>query len=137
MLKTANAEFSFIEIWFTDQNKRPLEIEDNVNITLIIGTGWYKNENSLEPKDRKYVQGCGFLSFATIFGDKYGKKLILHTKAGIDAGKTASKRVVQKAAESTGDLIGNKIITDEITSVGKSKNKEKEKKDETNEAEES
>ena len=39
MLKTANAEFSFIEIWFTDQNSRPLEVEDNVNITLIIGTG--------------------------------------------------------------------------------------------------
>ena len=39
MLKTTNAEFSFIEIWFTDQNDRPLEIEDNVNITLIIGTG--------------------------------------------------------------------------------------------------
>ena len=36
-LKTTNAEFSFIEIWFTDQNNRPLEIEDNVNITLIIG----------------------------------------------------------------------------------------------------
>ena len=31
-------EFSFIEIRFTDQNNRPLEIEDNVNITLIIGT---------------------------------------------------------------------------------------------------
>ena len=36
MLKTTNAEFSFIEIWFTDQNNKPLEIEDNVNITLII-----------------------------------------------------------------------------------------------------
>ena len=32
MLKTTNAEFSFTEIWFTDQNNRPLEIEDNVNI---------------------------------------------------------------------------------------------------------
>ena len=39
MLKTTNAEFSFIEIWFTDQKNRPLEIEDNVNITPIIGTG--------------------------------------------------------------------------------------------------
>ena len=39
MLETTNAEFSFIEIWFTDQNNRSLEIEDNVNITLIIGTG--------------------------------------------------------------------------------------------------
>ena len=36
MLKTTNAEFSFIEIWFTDQNDRPLEIANNVNITLII-----------------------------------------------------------------------------------------------------
>ena len=42
MLKTTNAEFSFIEIWFTDQNNRPLEIEDNVNITLIIGTVLYE-----------------------------------------------------------------------------------------------
>ena len=39
MLKTTNAEFSFIEIWFTDQNNRPLEIEDNMNIILMIGIG--------------------------------------------------------------------------------------------------
>ena len=39
MLKTVNTEFSFIEIWFTDQDNRPLEIEDNVNISLIIGIG--------------------------------------------------------------------------------------------------
>ena len=39
ILKTTNAEFSFIEICFTDQNNRPIEIEDNVNITLIIGIG--------------------------------------------------------------------------------------------------
>ena len=39
MLEKTNANFSFIEIWFTDQNNRSLEIEDNVNITLIIGIG--------------------------------------------------------------------------------------------------
>ena len=39
MLKTVNNEFSFIEIWFTDQDNRPLEIEDSVNILLIIGIG--------------------------------------------------------------------------------------------------
>ena len=39
MLKTVNIEFSFIEIWFTDQDNRPLEIEDSVNISLIIGIG--------------------------------------------------------------------------------------------------
>ena len=33
MLKTVNAKFSFIEIWFTDQHNRPLEIEDSVNIS--------------------------------------------------------------------------------------------------------
>ena len=39
MLKTVNTEFSFIEIWFTDQDNRPLEIEDSANISLIIGIG--------------------------------------------------------------------------------------------------
>ena len=39
MLKTVNTEFSFIEILFTDQDNRPLEIEDSVNISLIIGIG--------------------------------------------------------------------------------------------------
>ena len=39
ILKTINAEFSFIDVWFIDQNNRPPEIEDNVNVTLIIETG--------------------------------------------------------------------------------------------------
>ena len=41
MLKTTNAEFSFIEMWFADENNRPLEIEDNVNITLTTGISYY------------------------------------------------------------------------------------------------
>ena len=78
---------------------------------------------STEPKFRKYVQGYGFLSFARKLGDRYGKKLIdTATKTGIDAAKTASKRVVHKTAEAKADLIGNKIA-DEITSVGKTKEK--------------
>ena len=47
------------------------------------------------------------------------------TKTGIDAAKTASKRVVQKTAEARGDLIGNEIA-DDIISLGKTKSKEKE-----------
>ena len=35
-LKTMNTDFSEIEIWFEDQNNNALEIEDNVNISLII-----------------------------------------------------------------------------------------------------
>ena len=88
---------------------------------------------STEPKFRKYVKGYGFLSFARKFGDKYGKKLIdTATKTGIDAAKTASKRVVRKTTEAV--LVGNKI-PDKITSVGKTKTKEKEKEN-TNKQEE-
>ena len=36
MMDTINTEFSFIEVWFTNQVTKALEIEDNVNLTLII-----------------------------------------------------------------------------------------------------
>ena len=85
---------------------------------------------STELRFRKYVKGYGFLSFAKNFGNKYGKKLIhTSTKTGIDAAKTTSKRVVQKTAEATGDLIGNKIA-DKINSIGKPKEKETKKTEE-------
>ena len=74
---------------------------------------------STEQKFRKYVKGYGFLSFERKFVDKYGQKLMdTATKTGIGTAKTASKRVVQKISEATGDLMGNKIA-DKITSVGK------------------
>ena len=67
------------------------------------------------------------MSFAWKCGDKYGKKLMdTTTKTGIDAAKTAWKRVVQKTAETTGDLIRNQIA-DKITSIGKPTKKEKNK----------
>ena len=37
MMNTVNTEFSYVEVWFTDQSSKALEIEDNVNLTLIIG----------------------------------------------------------------------------------------------------
>ena len=43
MLNTTNTEFSSTEVWFTDQNSVPLEIEDSLNLTLIFGRH-YKNE---------------------------------------------------------------------------------------------
>ena len=36
MMNTVNTEFSFVEVWFTDQTSKAFEIEDNVNLTLII-----------------------------------------------------------------------------------------------------
>ena len=80
---------------------------------------------STEPRFRKYVRGYGFLSFVRKFDNNYGKKLMdTTTKTGIGAAKTAFKRVVQKTAEATGDLIGTKIA-DQITSIGKPKEREK------------
>ena len=83
----------------------------------------------IQPRDRIYVKGYGFLSFAKNMGkslsNKYGQKLLDSAKKSTtDAIKTASKRAIQKTAEATGDLIGNKIA-DKITSVSKKKpNKE-------------
>ena len=83
---------------------------------------------STEPRDRIYVKGYGFLSFAKSMGkslsNKYGQKLLDSAKKSTtDAIKTASKRAIQKTAEATGDLIGNKIA-DKITSVSKKSPKE-------------
>ena len=78
---------------------------------------------SIKSRYRRYVTGYGFLSFAKSMGknlsNKYGQKLVDSAKKSTtDAIKTASKRVIQKTAEATRDLIGNKIA-DKITSVSK------------------
>ena len=78
---------------------------------------------SLERRDRVCAKGYGFMSFARSMSNKYGKKLVdTGKKSATDAIKTASKRVTQKAAEATGDLVGNKIA-DKITSVSKKSTK--------------
>ena len=64
------------------------------------------------------LENMFFVLFDKNFGNNYGKKLMdTATKTGIDAAKTASKRVVPKTAEATRDLIGNKRA-DQITSIG-------------------
>ena len=61
------------------------------------------------------------MSFAGSMSNKYGKKLVDSAKtSATDALKTASKKLIQKTAEATGDLIGNKIA-DKITSISKKK----------------
>ena len=95
---------------------------------------------SIEPRDRIYVKGYGFLSFAKNMGkslsNKYGQKLFDSAKKSTtDAIKTASKRAIQKTAEANGDLIGNKIAN-KITSDSKKKPaKELHYNDETKEEE--
>ena len=87
--------------------------------------------SSIEPRDRIYVEGFGFLSFAKNIGtpatkvaknmsNKYSQKLFGHAKqSAADAFKTASKRVTQKTAATTVDLTGNKIA-DKTTNISKS-----------------
>ena len=72
-----------------------------------------KTRYSVELRDRLYVKGYGFLSFAKNIGknlsNKYGQKIIdTAKKSTTDAIKTASEKTIQKTAEATGDLIGNK-----------------------------
>ena len=74
---------------------------------------------SIEPRDRVYVKGYGFMSFARSMSNKYGNKLVdTAKKSATDAIKAASKRAIQKTAEATSDLVGNKIA-DGKTSVSK------------------
>ena len=78
---------------------------------------------SIEPRDRVYVKGHGFMSFVRSMSNKYGKKLVDTAKKSVpDAIKAASKRAIQKTAKATGDLVGNKIA-DKITSVSKKSTK--------------
>ena len=37
MMNTVNTEFSYVDVWFTDQVSKALETEDNVNLTLNMG----------------------------------------------------------------------------------------------------
>ena len=96
---------------------------------------------SVQPRDRIFVKGYGFLSFAKHsknisknLSDKYSQKRLHHAKqSATDALKTSSERVIQKTAEATGDLIDNKIA-DKIRGVSKKKpTKELHNNDETEE----
>ena len=72
---------------------------------------------SIETKNRIYVKGYGFLSFAKSMNNKYRQKLLDSAKKSTaDAIKSASKKAIQKTAEANGDLISNKTA-DKITSV--------------------
>ena len=82
---------------------------------------------SVEPRDRIYVKGYGFMSFVKNIGknlsNKYSQKIIdTAKKSATDAMKTASQWAIQKTAEATGDLVGNKIV-DKITSISKKSTK--------------
>ena len=130
-LKTFDSEFSYIEVWFTDQNSKPLQIEGKINVTLVI---------DLSVKHRKgwdiqfileieyFWKAMDFYHLPKIWvnigknisnnlSDKYSQKLLDHAiQSATDAFETASKRAIQETVEAGGDLIGNKIA-DKIRKV--------------------
>ena len=77
---------------------------------------------SVQPRDRIFVKGYGFLSFAKNMDKsmdknigKYSQKLLDHAKkSAADALKTSSKRVIKKTADATGGLIDNLDIIDNL-----------------------
>ena len=85
---------------------------------------------SIEPRESRYVKGYGFSSFAKNMGthatkfaknlnNKYGQRIVdTAKKSATDALKIAGERAIQKAAEASGDLVGN-FIADKITSISK------------------
>ena len=90
---------------------KPLYIGDEINITLVINQNVkYKKtiQYSIQPRDRIFVNGYGFLFFpkkmdkniSENLSDKYGQKLLDHAKQSAeDSIKTSLKRVIQKTAE--------------------------------------
>ena len=98
-MKTYNTEFNEIIITFTDQNDRPLEIEDKVNLTF------YKIE------DEKIHQRAWIIIIHEKSIQHIGKNnyWILLLKKELDALKPAFKKVFHKASEARGEFKGNKI----------------------------
>ena len=106
---------------------------------------------SIEPRERRFVKGYGFMSFTRNFFNKYGKKLIntaiktgtnfnskygkklidTAIKTGKDLATIPGKKIVHKTAEATGHLIGNKIA-DKITSASKKSQNEEIQSNEVN-----
>ena len=65
---------------------------------------------SIEPRERRFVKGYGFMSFARSFSDKYSKSLMDVSKK---FAKTAGKKILKETTKASGDLIGNKIADKE------------------------
>ena len=63
-LKSLNSEFSCIDVYFTNQNSKALEIEDKINLSLVINScAIFKMRYSIEPRTRIFVKGDEFSSF--------------------------------------------------------------------------
>ena len=92
-------EFSYIELWFSDQNYKPLKTEDRVNLTLVVNDRGIKPDIPVSPVI--CVKGYGFLSFVENVGkrlsqnlrSKYEKKLLDTATNGFQTQSGLSKKL--------------------------------------------
>ena len=77
---------------------------------------------ALQNQEQKKIKRDGFLTFVKNIAKKYRKQLL---DKGLDALKTVSKKTVHKAAETTGEFIGNKILKQKLVIDKNSRNIEK------------
>ena len=100
-MKYYDTQFDEIILTFTNQNSRKFEIPDKIN-SLLTNRSYvlfYRNK-----KRKMYTRICGvFFSFARNY-----RKHLLGT--GLDPLKTAAKKVVNKVAGGTGEVIRNKYV---------------------------
>ena len=91
---------------------------------------------SVQPRDKLFIKGCGFLSFAKnmdktigkniskILNIKYRKKRFDHAKqSATDTLKTASEGVSQKTAEPTGEKLLTRYLSQTTVKLQKSHEK--------------
>ena len=104
-MKYYDTQFDEIIITFTNQNSKKFEIPDKINSLLTKRSYvlFYRNK-----KKKMYTRIYGFFFFFFFsFARNYRKHLL---GTGLDPLKTAAKKVVNKVAGGTGEVIRNKYV---------------------------
>ena len=75
-LKTFDSEFFYIEVWFTDQNSNPLEVENKVNIALVVNKSMaYNRLHAIQLNIGKKISKS--------LNSKYSRKLLDNAKQSV------------------------------------------------------
>ena len=101
-MKYYDTQFDEIILTFTNQNSRKFEIPDKIN-SLLTNRSYvlfYRNK-----KRKMYTRIC--VVFFLLFARNYRKHLL---GTGLDPLKTVAKKVVNKVAGGTGEVIRNKYV---------------------------
>ena len=121
---TFPSEFSYIEVWFTDQNSAQLEIEDEIDLTLVSNDKgiWLDIQSNPEinfmPKAMDFYPSHKI--WTKVWAVSIEKSFWWTGKSDTHAAKTAGKQAILKTAEATVDLVENWIAEKTIKVPSKS-----------------